>query len=192
MVLALSGARAVLAAVDCPVPIKFVDQTRWCWAGSAQMVRAYYGDLEPTDHSKIYYQCNDARYAVAQGFMSGTNCCVPNTGNSSCNQGLWPQILSTNNCSIRDGVLSWDEIPPMMPGGQSCSPFIFAYTLPGGLTHYRVAVGYGGTNSANGYIHFNDPNPLLQNNTYISYADFAMNTTAVWYGISRTFIPWSH
>jgi hypothetical protein len=178
--LSLAGGRTLRADGECPVPLIMEEQTRWCWAAADHMIRASLG--EP------WWQCADAYNAATvgnlRGVTAGTNCCDPARASGVCNTTCWPQISRYNLCSIRDASLSWNEVTQYLAGGSHCFPFIFAYTFPGGATHYRVAVGYQGTSESNGYVHFNDPSPLMQGGVYISYADFSTNTTGVWYNIN--------
>lgn len=168
------GLQAALAG-ECSVPLIYQKQTYWCWAASAQMVRQYWNS------GNTVQQCDDANYAGSQGacrIPGGNVCC---DANPACNFTCSPQIQRTYPSTlIRNGYLSLNEVNVSMQ--TPCSPFIFLYLLQGGIPHWRVARGYLDTPWGK-FIHINDPNPLLQNQTYILYNDYAANSTQSWYNI---------
>ena len=64
------------------VPQYYQEQTNWCWAGSSQMVIAYYGTSVA--------QCTIADWARIQNSWGSDNCCS-NPSGSICDQanGYW-------------------------------------------------------------------------------------------------------
>lgn len=178
LALLVLGSRLVSAG-DCPVPLISQQQSYWCWAASAQMVRQYWA--QSSGQSNAVRQCDDANYAGSQGACNipgGNVCCDANPG---CNFTCTPQIQRTYPSTlVRDGHLSAGEVNSSV--GISCSPFIFMYLLSGNIPHYRIARGYQSTPWGQ-YIHINDPNPLLQDQTYILYNDYAANSPKSWFGI---------
>ncbi len=175
LVVLLSQYPQALPSGDCPVPFVNQQQSYWCWAASAQMVRQYWIS------SNTVRQCDDANYAGSIGacnIPAGNGCCQ---ANPACNFTCTPQIQTTySSTMIREGHLSPNEASNSMQG--RCSPFIFMYLLPGNIPHYRVARGFQDTPWGQ-YIRYNDPNPLLQNQTYMLYNDYAANSTRSWYNI---------
>jgi hypothetical protein len=166
----------MISAGECQnVPLISQSQSYWCWAASDQMVRQYWNPAGSAG------QCDDANYAGSVGAcrIPGGNVCCGSP--SSCNQTCTPQIQHDfPSTLVRYGRLSPNEVNVQM--GSPCSPFIFLYLLPGGVPHWRVARGYLNTLWGD-FIHVNDPNPLLQDQTYILYNDYAANSTQSWYRI---------
>lgn len=175
VVLILAQYSHALPSGDCPVPLISQEQSNWCWAGVAQMVRQYW------DPSNSVKQCDDANYAGSIGTCNipADNVCCGTP--SSCNFTCEPQIQRTYpSTTIRYGHLTMNEISNSMQG--ECKPFIFSYLLPGNIPHFRVARGFLYTPWGQ-FIHFNDPNPLLQDQTYMLYNDYVANSSKTWYNI---------
>jgi hypothetical protein len=169
------GSRAVPAAECQNVPLINQQQSNWCWAAASQMVRLYWA---PASGAR---QCDYANYAGSQGacnIPSGNICC---DANPSCNFTCTPQIQRDYSSTLlRNGSLSRNDVSYQL--GSPCQPFIFIYLLQGGIPHARVARGFMDTPWGT-FIHINDPNPLLQDQTYILYNDYAANSTQSWYNI---------
>lgn len=114
------------------VPL-FAQQTElWCWAASAEMIMAYYGEEVP--------QCVQANRRFER-----SDCCTLPAKGHPCVKVAWPEMKKYGFClSTRYGALNWRELLSQFDARR---PVGFSWQWGGGVPgrasgHFMVARGY--------------------------------------------------
>jgi hypothetical protein len=149
-----SGNFNVMADILLNLPLKFQEQTQWCWAGTSQSILQYYRNTVS--------QCEIADWARQANSWGSDNCCS-NPGGSICNQ--LNSMSGTNgdlvhilyhwvvSSSSHVGHLYWNILKQEI---NAFRPFIMRFGWTSGGGHFLVGYGYdpGGV-----YMDYMDPWP---------------------------------
>lgn len=135
-----------------PVPLRFQEQTNWCWAATSQGILNYFGN-NPT-------QCQIVNWALSRSDCCRTplpaGCNVANslyaTPSNGSIQGILQNfglIASTGQASVLNATTTITE----MNAGH---PFVMRWGWTAGGGHFLTTKGFIGSNN-NGLMHINDP-----------------------------------